>query len=107
MPNIVIPVFVGACAAWLAGTALRAVLGEYVKRVWLNRLHPDEIKQAKREIEAAKARLKVDQEEFASFKDNLARLIQDNHVLRAEISRLRRENAELLLARKPSSGSPG
>lgn len=93
-------------AAWLAVTALRAVLGEYVKRVWFNRIHPDEITTAKREIAAAKANLKADQEEFSAFKDTLTGLITENNVLLAEIYRLKRENAQLLLALKSSSESP-
>jgi septal ring factor EnvC (AmiA/AmiB activator) len=106
MPDIVIPVFLAAAAAWLAVTALRAVVGEYVKRVWFNRIHPDEITTAKRALAAAMDRLKADQEEFSAFKDHLASLIEDNNLLQAEISRLRRENAQLVLALKPSSELP-
>jgi hypothetical protein len=90
---------VGVLVAWLIATASRAIIGEYFKRLWFNRVHPDEALSAQKRLAAAAAEVDRERAELASFRERVTDLITNNNDLRAEIIRLRIENAELLKPR--------
>lgn len=65
----------GVAIVWILLTVLRAIIGEYAKRIWFEHIHPGESEKARAAI--AKTRKALDQEqlEFQSLKANAEALL--------------------------------
>ncbi len=73
-----------AAIVWLALTATRAIVGEYVKMLWFRWVSPTKTMKAKKALKAAATQLEIERQEFSEFRNSLSDLLNENDRLLRE-----------------------